>query len=143
MMAVLARVWPDLGCAAAPDAFVEYWFSNDATLDDDVLAQVEAWRAGGGKAYLGTVQEHHRARYLWETLGLKRHFDAIHYSAALGAAKPDVRFYERLHAKLPVAERDEVIFLDDVMRNVEAGNAFGWRASHFRSAGDLRAALRP
>jgi putative hydrolase of the HAD superfamily len=143
MREVLAQVWPELGHTARADAFVEYWFSNDAVLDEDVLAQVDTWRAVGGKAYLGTVQEHHRARYLWDTLGLKRHFDAIHYSAALGAWKPDAAFYERLHAKLPVAAPGEVIFLDDVMKNVDAANAFGWRASHFRSADDLRAALRP
>ena len=143
MREVLAQVWPELDCAASADVFVEYWFSNDAALDDDVLAQVDAWRAAGGNAYLGTVQEHHRARYLWDTLGLKRHFDAIHYSAALGAWKPDAAFYERVHAELPVAAPGEVIFLDDVMKNVDAANAFGWRASHFRSADDLRAALRP
>jgi putative hydrolase of the HAD superfamily len=143
MREVLARVWPELGCVAEPDEFVDYWFSNDATFNDDVLAQVDAWREAGGKAYLGTVQEHHRARYLWDTLGLKAHFDAIHYSAALGAWKPEVAFYERLHARLPVAAPGEVIFLDDVQKNVDAANAFGWRASQFRSADDLRAALRP
>src|SRR5215475_589690 len=111
MMAVLAEVWPELGCAHAPAAFVDYWFSNDATLDEEVLAQVDAWRALGRKAYLGTVQEHHRANYLWETLGLKRHFDAIHYSAALGAWKPELAFYERLHAELPVTAPSDVIFL--------------------------------
>jgi putative hydrolase of the HAD superfamily len=140
---VLARIWPDLGCTATADAFVDYWFSNDATLDEAVLAEVDAWRAGGGKAYLGTVQEHHRALYLKEELRLGSHFDAFHYSAALGAAKPDAAFYERLHTKLPVAARGDVIFLDDALANVEAANAFGWRASHFRSVDDLRAALSP
>jgi len=140
---VLARVWPQIGGTATVDAFVDYWFSNDATLDEDVLAAVDAWRAAGGQAFLGTVQEHHRARHLWDTLGLRTHFDAIHYSAALGAVKPDAAFYERLHARLPVGARGDVIFLDDSPPNVEAANAFGWRASHFRSADDLRAALRP
>jgi len=143
MREVLARVWPELGCLATADAFVDYWFANDATLDKDVLAQVDAWRASGHKAYIGTVQEHHRARYLWDRLRIKVHFDAIHYSAALGATKPDAAFYERLHAKLPVAARDEVIFLDDALPNVDAAKAFGWRASHFRGVDDLRAALRP
>ena len=143
MREVLARVWPALGSAASADAFVDYWFANDAMLDDDVLAAVDAWRASGGKAYLGTVQEHHRARYLWDTLGLEAHFDAIHYSAGLGATKPDAAFYERLHAKLPVAKRGDVIFLDDALPNVDAAKAFGWRATHFRGADDLRAALRP
>lgn len=143
MMAVLEQVWPELDCAHDPAAFVEYWFSNDATRDDDVLAQVDALRAAGGKAYLGTVQEHHRANYLWDTLDLKRHFDAIHYSAALGAWKPEPAFYERLHAELPVKARSDVIFLDDIQKNVDAANAFGWRASHFRSPNDLHRALSP
>jgi len=143
MREVLARVWPALGSAASADEFVDYWFANDAMLDDDVLAEVDAWRASGGKAYLGTVQEHHRARYLWNTLGLEAHFDAIHYSAGLGATKPDAAFYERLHAKLPVATRSDVIFLDDALPNVDAAKASGWRATHFRGADDLRAALRP
>ena len=141
MMDVLKRVWPDLGCAAHPRDFVDYWFANDATLDTDVLAEVARWRAQGGKAYLGTVQEHNRARYLWDTLGLSQHFDAIHYSAALGAWKPEAAFYERLHAKLPAATPGDVIFLDDVQRNVDAANAFGWRAVQFRDVEDLRAAL--
>jgi putative hydrolase of the HAD superfamily len=71
-----------------------------------------------------------------------RHFDAIHYSAALGACKPEAAFFERLHAGLPDVAPNEVIFLDDVRANVDAANAFGWRASHFRSAEDLRTALR-
>ncbi len=141
MMDVLERVWPELGCAARPRDFVDYWFANDATLDADVLDQVAKWRARGGKACLGTVQEHNRARYLWDTLALSRHFDAIHYSAALGAWKPEPAFYERLHAKLPATAPGDVIFLDDVQRNVDAANAFGWRATQFRDAEDLRAAL--
>jgi len=140
MMDVLERVWPDLNCAASPRAFVDYWFANDATLDADVLAQVDAWRGQGGKAFLATVQEHHRARYLMEDLGLAEHFDAILHSAALGALKPEPAFYERAHAKLGVAPRD-VIFLDDALPNVEAANAFGWRAHHFRDARDLATAL--
>lgn len=143
MMDVLERIWPQLGCAETPETLVDYWFANDATLDEDVLAQVDAWRDAGGKAYLGTVQEHNRAAYLWDTLGLSRHFDAIHYSAALGAWKPDAAFFERLHAQLPVTAPGDVIFLDDVIRNVDAAKAFGWQAHHFTSAEDLRRVLSP
>ncbi len=76
-----------------------------------------------------------------ETLGLARHFDGMLYSAALGALKPDRAFYARVQARLPVRVPDEVIFLDDALANVEAATAFGWRATQFRTADDLRAAL--
>jgi putative hydrolase of the HAD superfamily len=141
MMTVLESVWPEFGCAMPVRNFVDYWFARDAEIDAKVLSLVDSFRAAGGHAALGTVQEHHRARHLWETLDLKSHFDAIHYSAALGALKPDAVFYERLHAKLPATAPGDVIFLDDQPRNVEAASAFGWRAIHFRSADDLREAL--
>ena len=142
MRTVLDKVWPSLGCAQSPRGFVDYWFANDARIDAEVLAEVAAWRAAGGHAVLATVQEHHRARHLWDGLALSRHFDAIHYSAALGAAKPDAAFYERVQARLPASRPQDLIFLDDAPRNVEAANAFGWRASLFTGVADLRAALR-
>lgn len=138
---VLGQVWPQLGGRGDVCAMVDYWFVNGAAKDGEVLAQVDAWRAGGGKAYLGTTQEHHRARYIWETVGLKNHFDGMLYSADLGAKKPDAEYYARAHVRLPAASRGDVLFLDDLLGNVEAANAFGWRAHHFRNAEDLRAAL--
>ncbi len=142
LYAVLDGMWHEMDCATSARRFVDYWFANDSALDADVLAEVDAWRGRGGKAYLGTVQEHHRARYLMQTLGVAKHFEAMHYAAALGAAKPDRRFYERTQAKLPVASPADVIFLDDSLKNVEAAAQFGWRAHHFKTADDLRAVLR-
>ena len=110
-------------------------------IDRELLDTVDAWRGKGRPAFLATVQEHRRARYLMETLGLSRHFDAMLYSAELGAAKPDRRFFERAHARLPAASPDDVIFLDAYMPNVEAANAFGWRARHYAAVADLHTAL--
>lgn len=138
---VLERVWPQLECRGDAKSFVDYWFANDSAMDERVLAQVDAWRAAGRKAYLGTTQEHHRARYLWQTLGLKTRFDGMLYSAELGAKKPDAAFYAAAQARLPVRDASEVIFLDDLIGNVEAARAHGWRAHHFQTTEDLRAAL--
>jgi hypothetical protein len=41
-----------------------------------------------------------------------------------------------------VAARDEVVFLDDAIANVEAATNFGWRARQFTHIDDLRAALK-
>src|SRR6185295_13249283 len=76
MRQVLDGMWHELACTASPSTFVDYWFASDSQLDADVLAEVDQWRARGNQAFLATVQEHHRAKYLWETLGLQRHFDA-------------------------------------------------------------------
>jgi putative hydrolase of the HAD superfamily len=138
---VLHEVWPQLECGGDPRTFVDYWFGKDSRLDTDVLALVDAWRADGRKAYLATVQEHHRAKYIWETLGLHEHFDGMLYSAALGVKKPDAAFFERAIAKIAATSPDEILFLDDRTDNVAAATAAGWRAFLHKDAGDLRRAI--
>jgi len=120
---------------------MEYWFACDSRLNDQLLAEIDAWRTAGNKVFLATVQEHLRAKHLWEMLGLNRRFDGLHYSAALGAAKPAALFYERVQSRLPVKSPGEVVFLDDSIGNVEAAATFGWRARHFTNVSDLRQAL--
>ncbi len=141
LLSVLGDMWHELNSRVAPRALVDYWFSNDSRLDRELLTVVDQWRADGNKAFLATIQEHHRAKYLWETMGLCNHFDAMLHSAELGAVKPDRTFYERAHARLPVQSAGEVVFLDDSVRNVEAAAAFGWRARHYTNVFDLRTAL--
>lgn len=138
---VLADVWPELECSANARAFVDYWFANDSRLDAAVLTEVDAFRANGGKAYLATVQEHHRAKYIWDVLKLRDRFDGLIYSAALGAKKPQPEFFTRALTKLPVTSPDEIVFLDDRSDNVAAANAAGWRAHLHRDVEDLRRAL--
>ena len=93
-------MWHELACTTARhDAFIDYWFANDSRLNHELLAEVDAWRARGNKAFLATVQEHQpRAVFVGEAGAARRHFDGMHYSADLGAAKPDREFYERSHA---------------------------------------------
>jgi putative hydrolase of the HAD superfamily len=138
---LLDRVWPLLECEACdPRRFVDYWFTSHSRLDEAVLAEVASWRASGREAFLGTVQEHHRARYLWHTLRLEDHFDGMLYSAALGARKPNAAFFERAREKLGVAA-SEILFLDDLMPCVEAARAQGWRAFLHTGVEDLRRAI--
>lgn len=138
---VLEAIWPELECRGDARSFVDYWFANDSRIDAEVIALVDRWRADGGLAYLATVQEHYRARYVWNTLALSRHFDGMLYSAALGAKKPHADFFRRAFPKLPVGAPNEILFLDDRMNNVEAARTAGWRAHSFTAAEDLRRAI--
>lgn len=137
----LVRVWPQLNCEGEPRAFMEYWFAADSHVDHDVLALVGDWRKRGRKAFLATNQEHHRARHLWDRVALKDHFDGMIYSAALGVAKPDALFFDRAREKLS-ADPSEILFFDDVVRNVEGAASAGWNAMHYKNVEDLCACLR-
>jgi len=118
---VLADIAPHL----TTRQLVDYWFAADSRLDEDLLADLAQLRAGGLGLHLATVQEHHRARYLWETLGLSDRFDAMHYAADLGCAKPDPAFYRAIEARTGLGP-DDLALLDDRADNVAAARACGW-----------------
>jgi putative hydrolase of the HAD superfamily len=121
---VLARHAPHL----TSQALADYWFARDALLDEALLADLAALRATGLPIHLATVQEHERARYLWETLGFRDRFDALHYAADLGAAKPDPAFYAAIEARTGLAGAD-LLLLDDRLANVEAARIAGWKGA--------------
>jgi putative hydrolase of the HAD superfamily len=121
---VLEEIAPHLTC----DELCAYWFREDAHLDHDLLDQLAQQRAAGIAVHLATVQEHERAAYLWETMALKDRFDAIHYAADLGHAKPAPEFYAAIEARTGYAAAD-IFFIDDKAANVEAARAKGWNAA--------------
>jgi putative hydrolase of the HAD superfamily len=121
---VLAQIAPHL----SPQDLIAYWFAQDSHLDHDLMDQLADIRARGVELHLATVQEHERARYLWETMGLNGRFDAIHYAAALGCAKPSPDFYAAIEARTGFGP-EELFFIDDKAANVEAAQARGWRAA--------------
>lgn len=121
---VLARIAPGLEA----DRLIAYWFENDAHLDHGLLAQLEPVRASGVKLHLATVQEHERARYIWDELALNRHFDAMHYAAELGWAKPTGQFFRAAAARSVFAPH-EIFFIDDKQANIDAAREEGWKAA--------------
>lgn len=120
---VLAEIAPHLTSRDLTD----YWFAQDAHLDQALLDDLAALRTQGAVLHLATVQEHHRARYLWETLGLKDRFDAVHYAADYGVGKPDPAFFRAVEGRTGFAAQD-LLLIDDSPRNVEAARACGWAA---------------
>jgi putative hydrolase of the HAD superfamily len=121
---VLAQIAPHL----TSQALADYWFEQDSHLDHDLLDQLAVVRARGVQVHLATVQEHERADYLWTRMALKDRFDAIHYAAALGHAKPALEFYREIEARTGFAPAD-IFFIDDKAANVEAAQACGWAAA--------------
>lgn len=70
--------------------------------------------------------------------------DCILYSHEVGFSKPDQRIYAATCARLGLRP-DEIVFLDDVEKNVAAAAAFGFHAVLFhdnaQAIADIRAAL--
>ena len=121
---VLREIAPHLTC----DQLIEYWFAGDSNLNLDLLQQLGRARRRGLKLHLATVQEHERANFLWRKLGLREQFDAIHYAADLGWAKPAPQFFAEVERRSGFAP-NEIFFIDDKIDNVEAAHNRRWRAA--------------
>ncbi|HEX8671060.1 MAG TPA: HAD-IA family hydrolase [Longimicrobium sp.] len=113
-----------------PAQFVSYWFEKDSRLATALLPELSLVRSAGIRVYLATNQEHLRAAYLIEQLGLAEHVDGILYSAQLGAKKPDREFFAKVQAAVGL-HGDEMLLIDDDSRNVEAALRAGWQALHW------------
>jgi putative hydrolase of the HAD superfamily len=107
--------------------FVSYWFERDSRLVASFLPELSSARSAGIRVYLATNQEHLRAAYLMEHLGLAGHVDGIFYSARVGAKKPDAEFFARVQAAVGL-RGDEMLLIDDSRPNIEAALAVGWQA---------------
>jgi putative hydrolase of the HAD superfamily len=125
------RLTPVLNALASNvtcDQLVDYWFSHDAHVDRDLLGELRELRRRGFSVHLATVQEHERARYLWDSIGLRDHVDGMHYSAELGYVKPELGFYRRIEERIACSSSD-IFFIDDRAENVDGARAAGWNST--------------
>ena len=120
----------------SPAAFVSYWFDRDSRLDASLLQELSSVRASGVRVYLATNQEHLRAAYVMETLGLAEQVDGIFYSARLGTKKPDAEFFTKVQAAVGL-RGGEMMLIDDSAQNIEAARIAGWQAMHWTGRGSL------
>jgi putative hydrolase of the HAD superfamily len=140
---VALHQWLDSkGLADRLEHFVSYWFAHDGTVDEAVLAAADQWRARtGGRCFAASNQEHYRAAYLRDQMGLGPHFDEFVYSAALGVCKPDRVFFTNAQARMGVTVAQSILFVDDKAENVDAARMCGWRAMLYRGPESLTRAL--
>ena len=84
----LNHVLPRLGYDGSVEAFIQYWLENDSKLNPEMWEAVQALSDRDDLTmYVATAQEHRRARYLWEEVGFRHHFDDLFFSADIGHAK--------------------------------------------------------
>ncbi len=118
----------------------DYWFSKDATLNRDMLDWIAKRRQDGHRVMLATNQDHSRAMYLMNNVGLEAHCDGIYYSAAPGIAKPNPLFFKHI-SEHENREASDLILIDDTLQNVTAARVAGWQAHHFTGVAQLTTAM--
>jgi putative hydrolase of the HAD superfamily len=136
----LARALAELGVDVDVESLIAYWFEQDSTLDHELLDDLARLRRAGVELHLVTVQEHRRAAYLWDVLGLRERFDGLHHSAAVGASKPDYEYFLKVEERIGLRGAD-LLLIDDSPQNVAAAREVGWRSRLWTRGTTLAEAL--
>jgi putative hydrolase of the HAD superfamily len=127
--------------ATQTDAFMrDFWAVYCGNPNPELAAFLGSLRPRCGTALLSNsfvgARREEEARFHFSQLA-----DQIIYSHEVGVEKPDPRIYaiacERLGAR-----PEEIVFLDDVERNVEAASAQGWHAIQYRDNAQATAAIQ-
>lgn len=128
----LAEFLASIESPVSAQTLTDYWFENDSRLVQPVVEDMIELRSQGLRVYLATNQEHMRATYLMEVMGLSHHVDGIFYSAAIGHRKPSPQFYQHIQDTLGGSPGD-ITLVDDMEDNVIAAREHGWNAVHWRA----------
>ena len=127
LRADLADLLAEQGLPPVVEDLLEAWV--DIEPDAEVLALVDAVRAGGVPVYLATNQQAIRGPHMLTALGYDRHFDGQFHSFQLGRAKPDPAYFAAVLEELD-AEASGVLFVDDLPPNVAGARSVGIVAEH-------------
>lgn len=120
------------------DEFLNYWFKSEHNIDEKLVEFIQELRVKGIKCYLATNQEKYRVQYMLDEMGFAQSFDRIFASAHLGHKKPSVEFYSKIMAELGEIDKNEVLFWDDTVENIEAAKSFGINAELYTSFEDFK-----
>lgn len=133
---VLDVCMSELSPSVSAQEFMDYWFDKDSGVDEAVLAACGELRGCGLRIFLATNQEHMRAHYLMDRLGLRDHVDGIIYSAQVGARKPQRAFFDAAVERCGTAA-ENILLVDDTKANIDAALDAGWDAIHWSEDSSL------
>lgn len=123
------------GWEKSVDEFLEYWFTNDVELDEEVLLLVQDLRARGVMCFLSTDQEKYRKAYIQQLLDGQ--LDGYFISCDVGFTKSTPEFFQQILETLNVPA-SEVSYLDDDQKNVDAAKSLGINAKFYSNIEDLK-----
>lgn len=122
------------------DELLEYWFSYENKINQEVLTLSRELRAKGIKCYLASDHSTYRADDLMNNVGLEKDFDGVFFSGYVGFTKEEPEFFHKVLGMLQL-EGEEVLFIDDDPHNVEIAKAQGLQACYFQGIEDLKSEL--
>jgi len=121
------------GWKKSVDEFLDYWFKSEHNIDQEIVSHIQTLRSRGIICCLATNQEKYRVEYMLHKMNFSIVFDQVFASAHLGHKKPSLEFYTKVMEKLKSINKNDVLFWDDTLENVEAAKQFGIHAELYTS----------
>lgn len=132
----LERRLPGLGYKGSPMVFLHYWLTHDSTLNTALIETIRTLKAKADvRLYIATNQDHTRALWLWDMLGLSDVFEDIFYSARVGVRKPETGFFDFIERKIG-PQSEPPLFFDDTPKVIDGARKVGWEAVLFNANED-------
>lgn len=139
LVEALDKRLPSLGYKGSSMQFAQLWMSHHSQVNQPLLDIIRTIKAFPGiRLFIATNQDHMRAQWLWQTVGLGELFEDIFYSGRVGVMKPHKAFFDFAESRMgPLAEPP--LFFDDTPKVVDGARQHGWDAVLFKDTDDVLA----
>jgi 2-haloacid dehalogenase len=127
-------------------AFYARWPEMVSGVMEEGVALVDRLDAAGVPLFGLTNWSAQTFPYAWQRFDVLRKFREIVVSGRVGLVKPDPRIFGLMRAEierhLPGVQPDELVFIDDNLKNTQAATALGWHGVHYTGALETETKLR-
>ncbi len=124
------------------DNFLDYWFQSEHKIDEDLVKYIQELRDDGIQCFLATNNEKYRFQYMLKKMGFLDSFDKTYASAHLGSKKPEQEFFAKIYNELDNVQKNEIIFLDDSIENIQGAKDFGINAELYTTFEDFKEKMK-
>ncbi|MBU2632416.1 HAD-IA family hydrolase [Patescibacteria group bacterium] len=132
----------DWGWRGTVQDFLDYWFKSEHKSSEKLIKFIQKLRKQGILCCLATNQENYRAKYILKEMGFEKAFDKYYFSAHIGHKKPEIKFFEKVFKDLKIFRKDEILFWDDLGRNIIAAREFGFIAEQYTTFEDSKKKMK-
>ncbi|HTI17819.1 MAG TPA: HAD family phosphatase [Trinickia sp.] len=127
-------------------AFYERWHEMIRGVLEEGVALVDKLEAAGVPLFGLTNWSDETFPWAWERFSVLRRFRDVVVSGRVKLAKPDpaiyAEMYSRIQQQVPGVAPQDIVFIDDNVKNTRAASALGWHGVHHTSAGATEVQLR-
>lgn len=131
----------DWGMDKSVEELLQYWFDFEREVDEDLISYIYKLKNGGILVYVGTNNDKYRTEHMRNDIGLGSIVHKVYGSGDIGYKKPDHNFFRHILDEQKL-KKDEVLFWDDTMINVEAAHSFGIHAEIYTSFEDFEEKMK-